>query len=63
MLHYLTGHFAWDLMIVLPFFLEKFGVHYTNFLMLMRLTRVKKMLTKIEQISNFEVALCFQIIE
>jgi len=35
--------------------MEKFGLGVVNFLMLMRLTRVKKMLAKIETISNFSV--------
>lgn len=52
--HYIKGNLAWDLLIVVPFYIQKLGVQLTNFLMLLRLTRVRKQLRNIESISNFK---------
>ena len=40
--------------IVLPFFLEKLGIQYTNYMMLIRITRVHRMIKNIEQLNNFQ---------
>lgn len=51
--HYIYGEFILDLMVVLPFILSWFGFLAANYLMLLRITRVKRMLKNIEDIVNF----------
>lgn len=51
--HYIYGEFILDMMVVLPFILSWFGFLAANYLMLLRITRVKRMLKNIEDIVNF----------
>lgn len=54
MWHYLKGDFLLDLAIVLPFILSWFGYSAANYLMLIRMTRVRRTMIVIEEISNFK---------
>ena len=51
--HYVTNDLLVDIFIVVPFFLEKLGIHYTNYMMLIRITRVHRMIKNFEQLNNF----------
>lgn len=52
--HYIKGDFAIDVLIILPFILGFFGYHYANYLMMIRITRVRRTMHTIEEISNFK---------
>nr|AAA95996.1 K+ channel [Paramecium tetraurelia] len=52
--HYIKGDFALDLAIVLPFILSWMGYSAANYLMLIRMTRVRRTMIVIEEISNFK---------
>lgn len=43
-----------DVIIVLPFILSWFGYTFSNYLMIIRITKVKRTMTVIEEISNFK---------
>lgn len=49
----MKGEFFIDLTVVLPFILSWFGITFANYLMLIRMTKVKKTMVVIEEISNF----------
>ncbi|CAD8146742.1 unnamed protein product [Paramecium pentaurelia] len=52
--HYIKGDFLLDLAIVLPFILSWMGYSAANYLMLIRMTRVRRTMIVIEEISNFK---------
>lgn len=52
--HYVQGDFGLDCVVILPFILSFFGYTYANYLMLIRMTRVRRTMTNIEEISNFK---------
>lgn len=52
--HYMKGEFIIDLTVVLPFILSWFGLEFANYLMLIRMTKVRRTMTVIEEISNFK---------
>lgn len=52
--HYFKGDLMIDLCVVLPFFLEMFGVKNTNYFMLLRATRIKRTFDTIEETFNFQ---------
>lgn len=52
--HYMKGDFAIDLAIVLPFIISWMGYSAANYLMLIRMTRVRRTMIVIEEISNFK---------
>lgn len=51
--HYVKGNWILDLFVIFPFMIEQFGLRYTNFFMLLRITRIKRTFDTIEQIFNF----------
>ena len=52
--HYVKGDLFFDICVVLPFFLEAFGVKSTNYFMLLRVTRIKRTFDTIEETFNFQ---------
>ncbi|CAD8104827.1 unnamed protein product [Paramecium primaurelia] len=52
--HYIKGEFFLDLTVVLPFILSWFGYQFANYLMLIRMTKVRRTMVVIEEISNFK---------
>ncbi|CAD8111853.1 unnamed protein product [Paramecium primaurelia] len=52
--HYVKGEFLIDLTVVLPFILSWFGYSFSNYLMLIRMTKVRRTMVVIEEISNFK---------
>ncbi|CAD8208317.1 unnamed protein product [Paramecium pentaurelia] len=52
--HYIKGEFFLDLTVVLPFILSWFGFQFANYLMLIRMTKVRRTMVVIEEISNFK---------
>jgi len=52
--HYVTTDLSIDLAIILPFVLSFFGYNYANYLMLIRMTRVRRTMLTIEEIANFK---------
>lgn len=52
-MNYLKGDFMLDLCVVSPFLMERFGFKSTNFFMLLRITRVKRMIDNVKAIFNF----------
>ncbi|CAK92678.1 unnamed protein product (macronuclear) [Paramecium tetraurelia] len=50
--HYVNTNFAWDLMIVIPFILSSYSVPYTEYILLLRVTKVKSMIESIEEVTN-----------
>ncbi|CAK91116.1 unnamed protein product (macronuclear) [Paramecium tetraurelia] len=52
--HYVKGEFIIDLTVVLPFILSWFGYSFANYLMLIRMTKVRRTMVVIEEISNFK---------
>jgi Ion transport protein len=46
------GNFLPDLLIIIPFFFEFFGSPYTNYFLLLRITRIKRTFDNIEEILN-----------
>ncbi|CAD8186045.1 unnamed protein product [Paramecium pentaurelia] len=49
--HYVQGEFAYDLIVVIPFLISQYQIPYINFMLLLRITRVKKIFEQIEEIS------------
>ncbi|CAK65385.1 unnamed protein product (macronuclear) [Paramecium tetraurelia] len=49
--HYVQGEFAYDLIVVIPFLISQYKIPYINFMLLLRITRVKKIFEQIEEIS------------
>ncbi|CAD8120687.1 unnamed protein product [Paramecium sonneborni] len=49
--HYFQGDFAYDLIVVIPFLISQYQIPYINFVLLLRITRVKKIFEQIEEIS------------
>ena len=41
--HYMRNNFIWDLIVVIPFFISQFDTTYTEFTLLLRVTRVRSM--------------------
>ncbi|CAK63768.1 unnamed protein product (macronuclear) [Paramecium tetraurelia] len=52
--HYVKGEFILDLTVVLPFIISWFGYSFANYLMLIRMTKVRRTMVVIEEISNFK---------
>lgn len=52
--HYIQNDFTVDLLVILPIFLSFFGYGYANYLMMIRITRVRRTMTTIEEIANFK---------
>lgn len=51
--HYVKGNFWWDMIVVIPFILSQFRIPYTEFTLLLRVTRVRSMMENVEEILNF----------
>ncbi|CAD8204597.1 unnamed protein product [Paramecium octaurelia] len=50
--HYASLQLWWDLMIVIPFILSSYSVPYTEYILLLRVTKVKSMIEAIEEVTN-----------
>ncbi|CAD8198654.1 unnamed protein product [Paramecium pentaurelia] len=50
--HYANSTLLWDLMIVIPFILSSYAVPYTEYILLLRVTKVKSMIETIEEVTN-----------
>ncbi|CAD8200402.1 unnamed protein product [Paramecium pentaurelia] len=50
--HYAKSTLLWDLMIVIPFILSSYSVPYTEYILLLRVTKVKSMIEAIEEVTN-----------
>ncbi|CAD8208172.1 unnamed protein product [Paramecium octaurelia] len=50
--HYANTTLLWDLMIVIPFILSSYKVPYTEYILLLRVTKVKSMIETIEEVTN-----------
>ncbi|CAD8109287.1 unnamed protein product [Paramecium sonneborni] len=50
--HYANTTLFWDLMIVIPFILSSYSVPYTEYILLLRVTKVKSMIESIEEVTN-----------
>lgn len=49
---YLKNEFIWDSIVIVPFLIHYFGVPYTDFVLLFRITRVSKMFENIEEATS-----------
>ncbi|CAD8103904.1 unnamed protein product [Paramecium sonneborni] len=49
--HYVQRDFVYDLIVVIPFLISQYEIPYINFVLLLRITRVKKIFEQIEEIS------------
>lgn len=52
--NYISGNLKLDLIAVFPFLISKFNVPYTDFALLLRVTRVKSMVDNLEDIVNLK---------
>ncbi|CAD8116583.1 unnamed protein product [Paramecium sonneborni] len=50
--HYANSTLLWDLMIVIPFILSSYSVPFTEYILLLRVTKVKSMIESIEEVTN-----------
>ena len=55
--NYITGNFRLDLIAVIPFIISKFNIPYTDFALLLRVTRIKSMVENLEDIVNLKDSL------
>ncbi|CAD8122405.1 unnamed protein product [Paramecium sonneborni] len=50
--HYVSENFWWDLMISIPYVLSQLDIPYIQFVLLLRITRVKSMVQNVEDLLN-----------
>ncbi|CAK62193.1 unnamed protein product (macronuclear) [Paramecium tetraurelia] len=50
--HYLSNNFIWDLLIAIPFILAQFNIPYIQFILLLRIARVRSMIQNVEDLLN-----------
>jgi hypothetical protein len=55
--YYIKSNFWWDLVVVIPFLLSQYDIPYTDFMLLLRVTRVGSMVESLEEILNMRVIL------
>ncbi|CAD8143061.1 unnamed protein product [Paramecium pentaurelia] len=50
--HYISNNFIWDLLIAIPFILAQFNIPYIQFILLLRIARVRSMIQNVEDLLN-----------
>ncbi|CAD8075620.1 unnamed protein product [Paramecium sonneborni] len=50
--HYIQNNFCWDLLITIPFVLAQFDVPYIQFILLLRIARVRSMIQNVQDLLN-----------
>ncbi|CAD8049316.1 unnamed protein product [Paramecium sonneborni] len=50
--HYISNNFIWDLLIAIPFILAQFNIPYVQFILLLRIARVRSMIQNVEDLLN-----------
>jgi hypothetical protein len=51
----MKNNFWWDLVVVIPFLLSQYDIPYTDFMLLLRVTRVGSMVENLEEVLNMRV--------
>jgi hypothetical protein len=52
---YVSNNFLWDLIVIIPFIISQFDVPFTEFILLLRVTRIKSMVENLEEVLNLTV--------
>jgi hypothetical protein len=52
--HYVGSNFWWDLIVVIPFIVSQFNIPYTDFTLLLRVTRIRSMVEQLEEVLNMK---------
>jgi len=52
--NYIQGNFRLDLIAVIPFIISRFQIPFTDFALLLRVTRVKSMVENLDDIYNLK---------
>ncbi|CAD8160863.1 unnamed protein product [Paramecium octaurelia] len=50
--HYIQNNFCWDLLITIPFVLAQFDIPYIQFILLLRIARVRSMIQNVQDLLN-----------
>ncbi|CAD8065047.1 unnamed protein product [Paramecium primaurelia] len=50
--HYVQNNFCWDLLITIPFVLAQFDIPYIQFILLLRIARVRSMIQNVQDLLN-----------
>ena len=52
--NYIRNNFWWDLVVVIPFILSSFSIPFTEYTLLIRVTRVRSMMESLEDVINLK---------
>jgi potassium voltage-gated channel Eag-related subfamily H protein 5 len=51
-INYIRGDFLIDFIVIIPFFIRQYGIPYIEFVLLLRVTRIKSLFDNVEEVLN-----------